>query len=124
VAASIDAPRRLCNMHGPSQTLRPAAGRLHSPIPEENAMSRPTTASCIARQRQRLLGAAALWLFIGAALLASRLVPMYSALLGWSAAFWLLGAPLLMLLALEPGLPRQVLSLRFARRRARDVVWN
>ena len=87
-------------------------------------MSRPTTASCIARQRQRLLGAAALWLFIGAALLASRLVPMYSALLGWSAAFWLLGAPLLMLLALEPGLPRQVLSLRFARRRARDVVWN
>ncbi len=88
-------------------------------------MSRPTTASCIARQRQRLVGAAALWLFIGAALLASRLVPMYSALLGWSAAFWLIGAPLVMLLALEPGLPRRVLSLRIARRRvARDAVWN
>ena len=87
-------------------------------------MSRPTNASCIVRQRQRLLGAATLWLFIGAALLASRLVPMYSALLGWSAAFWLLGAPLVMLLALEPGLPRRMLSLRIARRRARDVVWN
>ena len=87
-------------------------------------MSRPTTAPCIARQRQRLLGATMLWLFTGAALLASRLVPMHSALLGWSAAFWLLGAPLLMLLALEPGLPRRVLSLCLARRRARDVVWN
>jgi hypothetical protein len=102
---------------------------------------------------QRLLGAAVLWLLGGSALLlttlipahtellgwtpafwligaplvtllASRLVPMYSALLGWSGAFWLLGAPLVMLLALEPGLPRRMLSLRIARRRARDAVWN
>jgi hypothetical protein len=124
VAASIDATRRLCKLHDPSQALRPAAGTLHSPIPQEYAMSRPTTASCIARQRQRLVCAAALWLFTGAALLASRLVPMYSALLGWSGAFWLLGAPLVMLLALEPGLPRRMLSLRIARRRARDAVWN
>ncbi|MEO7073168.1 MAG: hypothetical protein ABI300_09525 [Rhodanobacter sp.] len=88
-------------------------------------MSRPATAACIARQHQRLLGAISLWLFIGGALLASRLVPMHSALLGWSTAFWLIGAPLVMLLALEPGLPRRVLSLRLIRRPAsRDAIWN
>ena len=49
--------------------------------------------------RQRLLGAAILWLLGGSALLLSTLIPAHTELLGWTPAFWLLGAPLVMLLA-------------------------
>lgn len=77
------------------------------------------------RSRQRLVGAASLWLLLGCALLGSRLLPLYSPQLGWSAAFWLLGAPLVMLLTLAPGLPLRLLALGRTRRRApRAAVWN
>lgn len=60
----------------------------------------------------RLLAIAALWLALGCLLLATTLVPAHTALLGWTPAFWLLAAPLLVLLALEPGLPRRALARR------------
>ncbi|WP_266157263.1 hypothetical protein [Dyella silvatica] len=67
------------------------------------------------RRHQRLLGIALLWLIVGAALLLSTLVPVHTALLGWTPAFWLLLAPLSLLLTLEPSLPRQLLALRHRR---------
>ena len=75
--------------------------------------------------RQHLLGAAALWLLAGSALLLSTLVPWHTAWLGWTPAFWLCGAPLTVLFALEPGLPRRLLGSLRARRPARDaLVWH
>jgi len=71
---------------------------------------------------QRLLGAALLWLLGGGALLLTTLVPMYTELLGWTPAFWLVGAPLIVLLALEPALPRELLALRRPRRQAPRLV--
>lgn len=68
-------------------------------------------------QHPRLFAAAALWLGAGSLLLLTTLVPAHTALLGWTPAFWLLAAPLLVLLALEPGLPR-----RWLRRRRLHVV--
>lgn len=74
---------------------------------------------------QRLLGAAVLWLLGGSALLLSTLIPAHTELLGWTPAFWLLGAPLVMLLALEPTLPRQLLaSYRPRRRIVRSAIWH
>ncbi len=74
---------------------------------------------------QHLLGAAALWLLGGGALLLSTLVPAHTDLLGWTPAFWLLGAPLIVLLALEPSLPRQLLALcRPRRRMVRSIAWH
>lgn len=76
---------------------------------------RPST---IDRHRhERLLAVALLWLAGGAALLATTLVPAHTALLGWAPLLWLLAAPLALLLILEPGLPRQLLLSRRARRR-------
>jgi len=75
--------------------------------------------------QQRLLGAAVLWLLGGGALLLSTLVPAHTDLLGWTPAFWLLGAPLVVLLALEPALPRQLLvSCRPRRRGVHGVAWH
>jgi hypothetical protein len=75
--------------------------------------------------RQRLLGAAILWLLGGSALLLSTLIPAHTELLGWTPAFWLLGAPLVMLLALEPTLPHQLLaSYRPRRRIVRSAIWH
>ena len=72
---------------------------------------------------QRLLGAALLWLLGGGALLLTTLVPMHTELLGWTPAFWLVGAPLIVLMALEPALPRELLALR--RRHAPHLVgWH
>jgi len=72
-----------------------------------------------------LLGATVLWLLAGGALLLTTALPLHTDLLGWTPAFWLLGAPLLMLLALQPGLPHQVFSLCRPHRRAMQaVVWH
>ena len=68
------------------------------------------------RRHDRLLGIALAWLATGAALLLSTLVPAHTALLGWAPLVWLLLAPLALLLILEPGLPRQLLARRHARR--------
>ena len=69
------------------------------------------------RRHDRLLGTALLWLVAGVALLATTLVPAHTALLGWAPLLWLLAAPLALLLILEPGLPRQLLARKRARRR-------
>jgi hypothetical protein len=84
---------------------------------------RPTTRTA---HHERLLGAALLWLLAGAALLLTTLVPLHTEALGWTPAFWLIGAPLVVLLALEPSLPRQLLALRIRPRRrpAAALIWN
>ncbi|WP_426701425.1 hypothetical protein ACPPVV_19060 [Rhodanobacter sp. Col0626] len=74
---------------------------------------------------QRLLGATVLWLVGGGILLLTTLVPAHTDALGWTPAFWLLGAPWVVLLALEPTLPRQLLALFRPRRRlARSAIWH
>jgi len=74
---------------------------------------------------ERLLGAALLWLLAGSALLLTTLVPVHTDVLGWTPAFWLVGAPLVVLLALEPSLPRQLVTLLRPRRRsAAQLIWN
>jgi hypothetical protein len=73
---------------------------------------------------QRLLGAALSWMIAGIALLLT-VVPMHTRMLGWAPAFWLVGAPLIVLLVLEPSLPRQLLALRRQRHDAsRHLVWH
>ena len=75
--------------------------------------------------RQRLLGAALLWLLGGGTLLLTTLVPLHTELLGWSPAFWLVGAPLIILPGLEPALLRALLAPRRPRRRVRHhAVWH
>jgi hypothetical protein len=87
------------------------------------AMRQPTDS--LQARHQRLLGAALLWLLAGAVLLLTTLVPVHSEQWGWTPAFWLVAAPLSVLLVLEPSLPRQLLALARARRRpARSAVWN
>ncbi len=73
-----------------------------------------------AASHRRLLGAAVLWLLAGGFLLITTLVPIYTDTLGWTSAFWLVGAPLIVLLTLEPSLPRRLL----ARRRVRAAIWH
>jgi hypothetical protein len=75
-------------------------------------------------RHQRLLAAALGWLAAGAALLLTTLVPARTALLGWTPAFWLLGAPLALVLALEPGLPRALLAALRRGRRAIHPAWH
>ncbi|MDR3444022.1 MULTISPECIES: hypothetical protein [unclassified Dyella] len=84
---------------------------------------RPSTRTA---HHERLLGAALLWLLAGAALLLTTLVPAHTDTFGWTPAFWLAGAPLVVLLALEPSLPRQLLGLlvRPRRRPAARLIWN
>ena len=86
-------------------------------------MRQPTDS--LQARHQRLLGAALLWLLAGTAALLTTLIPMHSEQWGWTPAFWLVAAPLSVLLVLEPGLPRQLLALARTRRRpARSAVWN
>ncbi|OOG57970.1 hypothetical protein [Rhodanobacter sp. C03] len=74
---------------------------------------------------QHLLGAASLWLVAGSVLLLTTLVPLRTDLLGWTPTFWLVGAPLVVLLVLEPSLPRQLLALCRPRRHAPyRAVWH
>lgn len=86
---------------------------MHKPVPDTS-------------QHQNLIAAAVIWLLVGSALLLTTLVPAYTELLGWTPAFWLVGAPLAVLLTLEPSLPRQLLALRQPRRRrvAADAIWH
>ncbi|HWU75708.1 MAG TPA: hypothetical protein VN043_04335 [Rhodanobacter sp.] len=65
--------------------------------------------------QQRLFTGAALWLLAGGFALLTTLLPAHTELLGWTPLFWLLGAPLSVLLALEPGLVRLLLTQRRAR---------
>jgi hypothetical protein len=78
-----------------------------------------------AARHHRLAAGALLWLLAGAALLLTTLVPARTDLLGWTPAFWLLAAPLALLLVLEPRLPRDLLALALRRRpRARQAIWH
>jgi hypothetical protein len=70
------------------------------------------TSSLPSPHHPRLFAAAGTWLLAGSGLLLSTLVPAHTSLLGWTPAFWLLVAPLLVLLALAPGLPRRWLKRR------------
>lgn len=75
---------------------------------------------------QRLLASAAVWLCVGSFLLLTTLVPLHTSALGWTPTFWLLAAPLIVLLALEPHLPRQLLTWRRTPRvqAIHGVVWH
>jgi hypothetical protein len=68
-------------------------------------------------RQPRLLAIAVLWLLAGSVLLLSTAVPAHTRLLGWAPTFWLLLAPLAVLLTLDPSLPRQLLALMQPRRR-------
>ena len=87
-------------------------------------MQRPSNPSHV-RYRQRVLGGVLLWLLGGSTMLLTGLVPAYFAALGWSLMYWLVLAPLTMLLVLEPGLPRQLLARWLSPRHAgRAMHWN
>ena len=75
---------------------------------------------------QRLVATAIVWLLIGGFLLLTTLVPAHTSLFGWTPVFWLLGAPMIVLLALEPQLPRQMLPRRRSRRvqATHGVAWH
>ncbi len=75
---------------------------------------------------QRLVATAVVWLAVGSFLLLTTLVPAHTSLFGWTPMFWLLGAPMIVLLALEPRLPQQVLLRRRSRRvqAIHGVVWH
>lgn len=75
---------------------------------------------------QRLFTGATLWLLAGGFALLTTLLPAHTELLGWTPLFWLIGAPLSVLLALEPGFLRRLLSRRRARQLStiHGVVWH
>ncbi|HXD35289.1 MAG TPA: hypothetical protein VN624_01455 [Rhodanobacter sp.] len=70
----------------------------------------------------RLFAVAMLWLVAGALLLLTTLVPAHTELLGWTPLFWLLGAPVVALLGLEPALLQLVVRRR--RRVTHGVAWH
>lgn len=76
-------------------------------------MRTPTPSSA---HHQHLFAAAVLWLLAGCFALLTTLLPAHTELLGWTPAFWLLAAPLVVLLALEPSLPHHLLPRRRVRR--------
>ena len=82
------------------------------------------TPSVDIERRVRLLVAAVLWLCAGGVLLLTTLVPAHNDLFGWTPAFALVGAPLVVLLTLEPKLPRQLLAMRRVRRRPAQLIWH
>lgn len=75
---------------------------------------------------QRLVASAIVWLLLGSFLLLTTLVPVHTSLFGWTPLFWLLGAPMIVLLALEPQLPRRLLMRRRERQLQpiHGVVWH
>jgi len=70
----------------------------------------------------RLVAVAVLWLAVGALLLLTTLVPAHTALLGWTPLFWLVGAPVVALLGLEPALLPALARRR--RRISHGAVWH
>jgi hypothetical protein len=75
---------------------------------------------------QRLFTSAALWLLAGGFLLLTTLLPAHTDLLGWTPLFWLIGAPLSVLLTLDPGLLRRMLTRQRARQLSTDhsALWH
>jgi len=107
--------------------MRCVAGTLAPPSTEEIAAMRPQLLS--SPHHQGLLAATVSWLCAGGFLLLTTLVPARTALLGWTPVFWLLAAPLIVLLALQPGLPRQLLRRRPLHRlhavhTVHGVIWH
>lgn len=96
VAAAIPDPEAVAG----SETCDSHTARISQT--ESIAMHQPVR-PCSARHRQRMIDLLVSWLLVGSGLLLARLLPPYSVLLGWSPAFWLVLAPLTMLLALDPG---------------------
>lgn len=60
--------------------------------------------------RHARIPTAAAWLALGSLLLVLTPLPAHTATLGWTPAFWLVGAPLCVLLVLEPRLPLRLLA--------------
>lgn len=90
-------------------------------------MYRSTHAARAAAYKQTLLDAITLWLAFGSLLLLTGLLPVHSALLGWSLPFWLVAAPLLLLSILAPHLPGQWLRRcrpRPRRRPRHAAIWS
>lgn len=78
-----------------------------------------------ALDRRDLLGLLGWWLGLGSLALATGLLPVHSTLLGWSAPFWLLLTPLLLMVVVAPELPRQWLDRHRPRRLVvRERIWN
>ena len=67
-------------------------------------------------RHQRGLIASA-WLLLGSALLLLTPLPAHTAALGWAPALWLVGAPLALLLVMQPRLPMRLLATALQRRR-------
>lgn len=79
----------------------------------------------VAFDRQALLGPLGWWLGLGSLALATSLLPVHSALLGWSVPFWLLFTPLGLMALVAPELPGQWLHQHRPRRLAvRERIWN
>ncbi|HEX7113236.1 MAG TPA: hypothetical protein VF216_12390 [Mizugakiibacter sp.] len=78
-----------------------------------------TRIACMTHLARRRARAAFALAWLGAGLLALLLtpLPLYDRLLGWSAAFWLVGAPLVVLAVLAPRLPLALLRAAIPRRR-------
>lgn len=88
-------------------------------------MYRPIHSPAAARYRQTTLDAITLWLAAGSLSMLSGLLPIHSILLGWSLPFWLVLAPLLLLLTLAPHLPGQWLRRYRSRRRITHArIWS
>lgn len=95
--------------------------------PRGSAMRKSTPDSS---HPSRVLAASLAWLVGGSALLFTTVVPAHTVMLGWTPAFWLLAAPLLVLLATLHGrrdrYPARMLSRRGVRRHRAVVaaIWN
>lgn len=72
------------------------------------------THSTASMDHQRLFIGATLWLLAGSFLLLTTLLPAHTELFGWTPLFWLFGAPLSVLLVLEPGFLRRRVKPRRA----------
>lgn len=67
--------------------------------------------------RQQRSVIATIWLLLGSTLLLLTPLPAHTAALGWTPTLWLLGAPLTLLLILQPRLPLRLLAWALALQR-------